>query len=170
MKSYKEKIDRYLGDRSFRNSLTFGCFLFLVSLIINYGAGIYATERASNYVNDIVLSNLPVYNVDGIFVYGPFVFWIFIAYLAAIEPRRIPFILKSVALFVIIRSFFVILTHLGPFPIQTEMDAGPNLLKMFTTGNDLFFSGHTGLPFLMALLFWQYRKLAIFFVAVAIFF
>jgi hypothetical protein len=30
------------------------------------------------------------------------------------------------------------------------------MLNFITSGNDLFFSGHTGLPFLIALIFWDH--------------
>lgn len=37
-------------------------------------------------------------------------------------------------------------------------------------GNDLFFSGHTALPFLMALIFWQNVKLRWAFILLSLFF
>ncbi len=163
-------LSAHLHHKAFVKTAAWGLFFLVMSLVINYGAGLYATNRASNFVEDIILSNIPVYNVDGLFIYGPFVFWLSVVYLCLLEPKRIPFILKSTALFIVTRSFFVILTHIGPFPLQAELDAGPNLLKMFTSGNDLFFSGHTGLPFLMALVFWQNRRIAAAYICTAIFF
>ena len=35
---------------------------------------------------------------------------------------------------------------------------------------DLFFSGHTGLPFLMALIFWSSPRIRCFFLALSVFF
>jgi hypothetical protein len=59
-----------------------------------------------------------------------------------------------VALFVVARSIFVMMTHLGPLPDQTYIE--PNsFLEKITFAGDLFFSGHTGLPFLFALMFWD---------------
>jgi hypothetical protein len=49
---------------------------------------------------------------------------------------------------------FVSLTHIGPFPLKLELES--KLLDFITSGNDLFFSGHTGLPFLIALIFWDH--------------
>ena len=46
------------------------------------------------------------------------------------------------------------LTHLGPSPEKTPIDDGIFLGRLLS-GNDLFFSGHTGLPFLLALIFWD---------------
>jgi hypothetical protein len=49
---------------------------------------------------------------------------------------------------------FVSLTHIGPYPTKLVLES--NLLDFITTGNDLFFSGHTGLPFLIALIYWDH--------------
>ncbi|MDO8183799.1 MAG: phosphatase PAP2-related protein [bacterium] len=133
-------------------------FIFLIfSLVINFYANLYAVERASNPVTDIILSNVPVFDLDGLFIYGAFGLVALIAYLGLSKPRRLPFILKSIALFVIIRSVFISLTHIGIYPTHATLDSNPLdfLLRRFALGNDLFFSGHTGLPFLMALLFWN---------------
>ena len=55
-------------QRDFLISL-FASFIFLmVSFIINWYAGVYATANASNPVTDIVLSNVRTFDVDGIFV------------------------------------------------------------------------------------------------------
>jgi len=126
----------------------------ILSLFVNYYAGTYATEKASNSVTDIILSNIPVFNVDEIFLYGSVVLVVFIAGFIIVDPKRIPFTLNSIALFVVIRSIFISLTHIGPFPDKTILELG-NIFDKFLFGGDLFFSGHTGLPFLMALIFWK---------------
>lgn len=144
----------YLRNWKFIESLLSSLVLFATSLLINFYAGIYALESASNSVADIILSNIRVFDVDFIFVYGSVVLWIFVIYFLLLEPRRIPFTLKSMGLFILVRSLFVSLTHIGPFP--SHIIITPSIfLKDFTTGGDLFFSGHTGLPFLLALIFWD---------------
>ena len=45
-----------------------------------------------------------------------------------------------------------------------------NFLNKFTFGGDLFFSGHTGLPFLMALIFWNNKYLRYSFFALSFIF
>ncbi len=143
--------------------------LLIVSLVVNFYAGMYATLSASNAVTDIVLSNIRVYDVDGIFIYGPWVFWIIVVCIVFPKPQKIPFILKSIALFVLIRSVFISLTHIGPFP-TAQVITGTRLITDFTSGGDLFFSAHTGLPFLVALIFWDHKILRWFLVATSIFF
>lgn len=170
MTSLAEIYKRHFRHKGFLISVILSIALLAVSLVVNFYAGMFATEKASNSVTDIVLSNIPVFDVDGIFVYGPFVFWIFVAALCFKKLNRIPFILKSVALFVLIRSLFITLTHIGPFPSQITVVGPLNIFEKLTFGGDLFFSGHTGLPFLMALVFWENVRLRVFFIAAAIFF
>jgi hypothetical protein len=135
---------------------------------VNFYAGTYATREAGNYVEDVVLSNTKTYDIDGIFVYGSVIFWGFVLLLILYEPKRIPFTLKSIALFILIRSVFISLTHIGPFPTQIPLDS--SLIDKFSFNGDLFFSAHTGLPFLMALVFGSNVRLKLLFILAAIFF
>jgi hypothetical protein len=152
----KQKINdykSYFTDKYFLRSFFLSLVFLVISLIVNFYAGTYATERASNYVTDIILSNIPVFDLDGVFIWGSFILASFITLICLYKPERIPFTLKSIALFVIIRSLFITLTHLGPFPSQIAINS--DLLSKMSFGGDLFFSGHTGLPFLLALIFWK---------------
>lgn len=158
----------------FRNRQFLGAFflsfLFLaISLIVNFYAGIYATESISNSVTDIVLSNIRVFDLDAIFLYGPFIFWIIMIIVHIKNPEKFPFALKTIALFVVIRSVFMTLTHLGPFPGATPVDLS-GVMGNFTFGGDLFFSAHTGLPFLAALMFWNEKIIRSFCIVAAVFF
>ncbi len=154
---------RYLSNGNFI-FLALSAVVFLVlSLVVNWYAGLYATESASNAVTDVVLSNVRVYDVDGLFIYGTIAFWAFVFFMCIREPNILPFTVKSIALFVVIRAVFISLTHIGPFPSQMVVDS--NVMAKFAFGGDLFFSGHTGLPFLMALIFWKRFYLRVLFIA-----
>lgn len=142
--------------------------IFAISLVINYYAGNYATNSINNPVTDLILDHIRVYDVDGTFVYGALMLCFFIFLLCGYNPKKAPFIIKSISLFVVIRSFFIILTHIGPSPLKTAIDS--TLISDFAFGGDLFFSGHTGLPFLMALIYWENRMLRTIFIAVSIMF
>jgi hypothetical protein len=122
----------------------------------------FATTHASNPVEDLILSNIPVFNVAGIFVYGMFVLIAVITVQCLLHPNRIAFTLYALALFILIRSIFVSLTHLGPSLEQAVGNFSPGIDAAFF-GADLFFSGHTGAPFLMALMYWHDAKLRYFF-------
>jgi hypothetical protein len=148
----------FFTNRRFITSLVVGFVFLAVALVVNYYASVYATDRASNYVNDIILSNIPVFDVDQIFVFGPFVFWAIIAVFCFHKPQRIPFTAKSIALFIIIRAGFVTLTHVGPFPTEIPINYNSDWIWWTSQGGDLFFSAHTGLPYLMALVFGALNK------------
>ena len=152
-------------------SSVFLSFLFLLlSLVTTFFAITYATNNSSYPVTDVILDNIPVFDVDAIFLYGPTIFWIIISlYFILHEPEKIPFALKSIALFFLIRSFFISLTHIGPFPTHISI-ISTGTLGIFSTGNDLFFSGHTGMPFLAALLLWDNKVMRYFSIIASLFF
>ncbi len=161
----------YLKSKKYAIAIIDGFILLGLALVANFYAGTFATFRAGNSVQDIVLSNIPVFDVQDIFVYGPVIMWVVLLVYCFNKPHQIPFILKSIALFIIIRSTFVSLTHIGPYPDRLIMGAdSPDWIKLFTFGGDLFFSAHTGLPFLLALIFWKEKALRILFIATSIFF
>jgi len=160
-----------LSDRKFLYSLGMAFLFLAVSVAVTYFAIKYANYRASSPVTDIILSNIPVFDLDGIFIYGPILFWVLASlYVVSFEFKKAPFMLKTIALFVLIRAFFITLTHIGPFPDHTDTAVSNTFLSVFTSGSDLFFSSHTGLPFLMALIFWENKYSRWFFLISSIFF
>ena len=124
-------------NKDFFISSGIGLIFLIFALIVEYFATAYATERASKPLTDIILSNIPIFNLANIFIYGIFALLIFIAFLTLIKPQRIPFITKSIALFTIIRSIFISLTHIGIYPniISSNID----VFKNITSGGDMFF-------------------------------
>lgn len=152
---------QYWIQRQYLSSSLVGVLLFLASLVANRYASLYATAQASNPVNDLLLDNIPVMNVEWIVNNAAAIFGICMLSLVLWQPRRIPFILKATALFIFIRSGFIIFTHLAPFPTRTSLD--PNdIFQTLTYGGDYFFSGHTGMPFLFALIYWQEKRVRYF--------
>src|SRR5579871_3103251 len=139
------------------------------SVLINFYAGSFASEKAGNSVSDVILDNLPALNVSLPFVWGPLLLWLFLAIVLLMQPHWIPFVLKSVALFTLVRSGFIVLTHIGPFPTQSAVDTN-GIISTFTFTGDFFFSGHVGSPFLLALIFWGTRWLRYTFLLTSIFF
>jgi hypothetical protein len=71
--------------------------------------------------------------------------------------RYVPFLLFSSVLLSFLRSTFVIMTNMGSPAGQPLIDSA------YTFGGDLFFSGHTAIPFLWALVFWDNKYLRHFF-------
>lgn len=142
--------------------------LFIISVFITHFASKYAYVNASNHVEDIILSNTPVFDFEFIFVQGAIMLSLFVVALCFRFRKTAPFLLKTVSLFIIIRAVFVSLTHIGPYPSKLMLESP--LLNFITSGNDLFFSGHTGLPFLIALIFWSHLYIRILFLGSSIVF
>lgn len=159
----------FWSQKSFCLSAAFSIFLLALSLFANYLANIYVALNASNNVSDLLLDNLPTLNVSLIFFEGFTLFLFFVILILIGEPKKMPFVVKSIALFILIRSVFIILTHTAMPPDHSSLDPYKIFLSI-TSGNDLFFSSHTGLPFLLALIFWDNKKLRLTFIAASIFF
>lgn len=144
-----------LKNKSIVISILYGFLFLCVSLVINYYASVYATMKASNTVTDLILNNIPIINFDKIYTEGFLLFELFIAFILLHEPKRFPFALKTISLFILIRSAFIILTHLAPPPTDLSGISADSLSSKINFSADLFFSGHAGLPFLLALVFWD---------------
>lgn len=138
---------------------------FAASVVFSFYAINYANEVASNAVTDLILSNIPIFDVDGFFGYGTILLIAFMTLLVLAHPKRMPFTLNSIATFYFIRSIFTSLTHLGPTPSLPPNGDWGTLLSHFLFGSDYFFSAHVGLCFLMALLFWDDKLLRYIFLA-----
>jgi hypothetical protein len=149
---------KYFTDKNFLISFWGGVVLLTISLVTQFFVSGYVARSASGSVTDIILSNTRVYDVGGIFVWATIALVAIGAYLCLKNIHYAPFVMKSVALFTLIRSVFVSLTHISPFPTHALITSAFFNKEVFYgifTGNDLFFSGHTGIPFLLALIFWE---------------
>ena len=156
------------GNRAYLRSICEGAVFLAASGIAIFAAVSYATVHASNHVTDFVLSRVGPFNVRFLFIYGTFTALVITAGLLAWRPNRLPFALKAMALFLLVRAVFVSLTHMAPSPIDPQQPA-PFLNSIFY-GGDLFFSGHTGLPLLAALGFWHIPQWRMFYLALTAFF
>lgn len=135
---------------------------FVFATTVNYYAVRYATKNAGTSVHDFFLITLPYINTHLIDYY----FASFLEYLVLgfclYEIKYILFFLYTGSLLILVRSFFINLTYLG-------LPEGVNpTMSFFTQGGDLFFSGHTALPFLAALIFWDNRKVRLFFLLITL--
>lgn len=124
------------------------------ALYVNFWAIDKATAHAGPQVEDLILSNFPAVEVDGLFVNGTFIVVAFAFLIVLTQPKSIPFVLHGLTLFMLVRSGFTLLTHLGPPEAHYASDFGAVITNAFF-GSDQFFSGHTGMPFLAALAYWH---------------
>lgn len=100
-------------------------------------------------VGDLILDNIPIYDLNFIFFWAVLLFWAGNIIYRLIFPKEFPFILVSMSLFVMVRCFFIALTHLGP---PETLLVVPDELSYYSFNADLFFSAHVGTPFFYALL------------------
>ena len=165
---------RYKSIKShkfFYIQLIVGILFLSFSIFFNYYAQAFTLTHASNSVNDIILDNLPAKNVDDVFLEGMLIFITLVTLLSLYKPSRIPFVLKASALFIFTRAIFITLTHLAPPAHMTTVHAVSFWERLISgSGDDLFFSAHTGFPYLMALIFWENKTLRWLFLATSIFF
>jgi hypothetical protein len=143
-----------------KRSMWLGVFLLVLAVVVQILIGSYSARAAvgAGYAHDLFLDNLPTLNLDFVIVGGGILFWALYWWLLAVNPRKLIFGTKAAAFFVAIRAFFTSLTHVGAYPVANP--PGPNnfgwgLYHLLTYQGNFFFSGHTALPFLMALLFWE---------------
>lgn len=173
MKSLIAQHKMHFSDKKFLISFLGGSIILGASLVVQFFASNYATRIASNSVTDIILSNIRVYDVEAVFVWGSVLLLIIGLGVGLSRVNCMPFAMKSVALFTLTRSLFVSLTHISPFPTRLPISSDFFSSAMFNgifNGNDLFFSGHTGLPFLLALIFWDNKNLRFIFLGFSILF
>src|SRR3989339_473589 len=147
---------------NFLNSTLF----FVLAVIIKGYADNYVDSSTGTPVGDIILDNIPTLNVDEFVVLGTLIFIIISLILFILKPKFIFFGIKTLALFIIIRAFFISLTHLGVNFHQVILDEstfGYSIYNyLFSSKSDFFFSGHAGIPFLFALIFYKEKKLRYF--------
>lgn len=140
-------------------SLLWAFIFFWVALTFQKYSDNYVIERGGTIVWDLILDNIPTLDIDGIIMISTLFFTLVVIILGVLRPQYVIFGMKSLALFVSIRAFFITLTHLGVQPNQLVFSnhaVGYYLYDLlYNTKNDFFFSGHTGVPFLVSLIFYR---------------
>lgn len=153
-------------------SLATGLGLFIVALTTQILANKYVNGLSGTPVDDVILKYLPTVNVGFLIVQGALILTAIGFLLFLCKPKYIFFGLKALAIFTFVRSFLITLTHLGPHPNQLVFNPDGFGFEIyafiFNITNDFFFSGHTGIPILLALIFWPEKKWRIFFFSVSL--
>jgi len=158
-----------------KRSMYIGIGLIILAIAVQLTLGPFSSRHSASAssVRDIFLDNLPVLNLGFVIVLWAIATWVLAWWLLAVDPRRLLFGTKAIAFFVICRAFFITLTHIGPYPMQSSpgpTDFGFRFYSLFTFQGNYFFSGHTAFPFLIALLFWDDTLWRRFFLFLTVFF
>lgn len=168
---------RDLFKRERLSSLLGAFALLAVAYIVEHFANVYAFDYSlrptSNHVGDLILDNIPVVDLNFIIVEVALITIVLgTLFVVFSKPRYVLFTLKAIALFIIIRAIYISLTHVGIHPDNIMPGLGVvdsiYLYLNFQTG--LFFSGHTGLTFLMALIFWNKFPVRVVFLSLSLVF
>lgn len=144
---WKEELTRH------HKVIIFSVFLLLVAAAITYNAGVYVTERGEAVASDFILDHFGPYDWNFLFTYV----WLGLVFVMVLYPLfwRVDMVHRMLGQFsflMIVRSAFITLTHLKT--PATQMSHGfPGAFSLLEFQNDLFFSGHTAVPFLAFLVF-----------------
>lgn len=159
------------ADTKYRRSFIIGWSLLFFAFYISFRAARYTDGIPVISVGDLILDTIPTLDLHFMYFYG---FYLIIAavtiYPVFFRPEILPFCAKTIAAFILIRAFFISLTHIGApadFFRLPQLDEQDGIVKLFFQ-NDLFFSGHAGFPFLAALLFWENKLLRFFMIGMSI--
>lgn len=163
IREHKDKHVRLWTDKGF----VWAVFIYAIFLAFSVVMTYVASEYVDGYIGgeivpDLLLDHIPIYNVGYMFFQGSFFFIISLLCIGLFLPEATPFTLASTALFFGIRAIFMTLTHLSAPNIEyynyiSYRHDIPEIIFSMNSGNDLFFSGHAGFPFLLALIFWNYK-------------
>ncbi len=171
---WKLSIHRWvvlLKEKKYRISLLAGFLLMFLALYVNIELSQLTSTFQVLAVGDLILDHIPTYNLNFIYTFGAYlVILTTIIYPLIFKPEFAPFALKTFSFFVIIRAFFINLTHIGPHVNMVKIHGTDTFfLNNFFYENDFFFSAHTGIPFLAFLIFYRENKPLSYFFLVASF-
>jgi len=132
--------------------------LFLGSYLFYMNLGWYADQRVLPQSSDWLLDRLPRWNWIPLLSWGwlglhTYALGTALLYL----PRRIPFLLWLMAVYLCVRTLFVFLSPIGAPERILDMRELDTLFAIvageYTFQNEFVFSGHTAVPFLFFLFF-----------------
>ncbi len=148
-------------------ALLLSLLFLIIAIVLDYNAGNYVSNVGGAVVPDLLLDHLPVIDLDGIFVYGLIIIMaVLFFYPLFFKMNELHKVISQFSLLLMVRSLFICLTHLTP-PGDALSFQFPQIFSWLQFKNDLFFSGHTAVPFLGFLLF-KKEKIRFFFLASAI--
>jgi len=148
------------GFREWRNEIFEYRYLILLSLIIiviatflDYLSGVYVSTTKVAHVPDLILDHIGPIDASFSYIYGYLVLCITLfSYPLLFHIRTLHVVVSQFSFLVVLRAMFLVFTHLGTPPDAIPVGF-PWIFKGLSFQNDMFFSGHTAIPFLGFLLF-----------------
>lgn len=165
-----QKIKEWKKEfKDHKNLILISSIFLIIALVLDYLSGVYVQRVGIAEATDLILDNIPVVNLNFIFVYL-FVLVIILGVLYALffRVRMLHKVIAQGSLLIVIRSIFICFTHLKT-PADALLTHFPGFLSILSFHNDLFFSAHTSIPFLGFLIYKdENKKLAYFFLICSI--
>jgi hypothetical protein len=127
--------------------------LVTIATILDYVSGTFVTRVGVAVSPDIILDRIGPINLKWIFSYGYLlVVAIFFLYPLFFRIKKFHNVVSQFSLLIALRGIFISMTHLktpdSAIPIHF-----PGIIQHLAFENDLFFSGHTAVPFLGFLIY-----------------
>ncbi|VVB81547.1 Uncharacterised protein [uncultured archaeon] len=136
-----------------KRAIAFSILFLIIAIILNFIASTYVSKIAGVSAPDLILDHIPTIDFDLIYIYGDIlIVAVLFLYPLLFKVKELHKVINQFSLLILIRSFFITLTHLKN-PSSALAFNIPSLLSFIFFQNDLFFSGHTAIPFLGFLLF-----------------
>jgi len=145
--SWRKKIEEN------KYKIVLALILLIAVSLIDYLAGSYTTSIQGTHVKDLILDHTKPINLGFLFIWGWLtIVFVFFAYPVFLKPEKIHVVIIMFSLLILVRSISITLTHLITPPDAIPVNF-PSIFSLLRFKNDLFFSGHTALPFLGFLIF-----------------
>ena len=133
-------------------------FFFFLSYGFYTQFGWYADQRSLPVGTDWLLRHIPVVNVSPMLSWGWFVLHLYAAWVAiAYYPRRMPFLMFTLGIYILVRTVFIFLSPIGPPAGMVDLSkldmVFSRIMGTYTFNNEFIFSGHMSIPFIFFLFF-----------------
>lgn len=133
--------------------------LFVLSFFLWSIVGQQVDQRVLPHGSDPLLDSLPLWDLVPVLTLGWLAAHVLAIYIGVWYcPRRWAYILATVGLLIAVRTAFVAFNPMGAPPGMLSLNASyllSPLKGILAFENEFFFSGHTALPYLYALIFWS---------------
>jgi len=131
-----------------KRMLAIAAVFTFVGLAVDYYCGSYVTATPGAKVPDLILDKIPTIDLSFLFVYGYMVLlMVLFLYPAFFRVRMFHVVAIQFSLLLVLRSVFMIFTHLET-PAGSVAVSFPWFFENLYFENDMFFSGHTAMPFI----------------------
>lgn len=149
----KETVDSHEQSSEYKYLIFISTIIFVIATSIHYISGKYVSSTITANVPDLILDHIGPVDVGFFYVYGYIIlFSALFIYPGFFHIRTFHVVITQFSLLIVLRAVFVALTHLGTPPDAIPVTF-PWIFRGLSFENDMFFSGHTAIPFLGFLLF-----------------